>query len=195
MKRIFVIAAVMALVAVTAHGATVEFWGTDLGGGQFEIYMTDTVGASSTNRGIQGVDLMMSGSVTAFTFDLNLQNVVSYPPPVSIGFVTQGQTVVAPNYNITAAQTDFTNVFVGVGQGAVAHTGPFGSIAIANPVKLGVATYTGAVPTNVTVAANLLEDDGSGGYKSVATDAVWIPEPMTLTLLGIGGLALIRRRK
>ncbi len=48
---------------------------------------------------------------------------------------------------------------------------------------------------NVTTGANVAFHSGSEGVLIDNVSLVEIPEPMTMTLLGIGGLALLRRRR
>ena len=197
MKRTFVFVAVLALAAVTAHGADVEVE-VVASGGNFTLYVTDTVADTATNRGIQGVDYNLTGAVTAFTFDANIATVVVSPATVG-GFVTATSATIGSFYNVVAAQTDFTNnperLFVNVGQGAFSKVGVYTTVNIADPMVVGTGTYTGAAPTISSASANVLSDNGTGGYSASTATVEIVPEPMTLTLLGIGALALIRRRK
>lgn len=200
MKRIFVITAVMALAAMTAQGATVEVLGVDLGGGQLEVYVTDTVAHSATNRGLQGVGMSIGGTITGVAWEaLSIITAVG-PPMVVEGFDTLGATQIQPGqYDFGAVQTGFAagNVILKAAQEPVTTTGGLlGDISLAVPMKMGTISYTGARPTIYGVTGTVLQDDVTN-YKVASVDASGsvIPEPMTLTLLGIGGLALIRRRK
>jgi hypothetical protein len=46
------------------------------------------------------------------------------------------------------------------------------------------------------VALDFFHDDATGGYQQIYVDTFGaVPEPMTIGLLGLGGLALLRRRR
>ena len=63
---------------------------------------------------------------------------------------------------------------------------PGGALAIGKPAPIETATVEDLT---------FLYGDSSVSFDMIVGDVVVIPEPVTLTLLGLGGLALIRRRR
>ena len=77
----------------------------------------------------------------------------------------------------------------------------FGGTAIQGPIEVigGMpVTVDGFVTIDLVVIAGgtiLGEDPDGPKLEAGVVDSITIPEPMTMTLLGLGGLALIRRRR
>ena len=66
---------------------------------------------------------------------------------------------------------------------------------IGAPVLLGDGTYTGEAPTVLEWAANVFVNDAGTDAMAVDSEVNIIPEPATMSLLVLGGLGVLLRRK
>ena len=163
--------------------------------GTWQVYASDT----PDNSGISGFSMYVKDVLTATLaapkgFDTG---------PVYRGFTVGGTTFDAQTteFEVLGGQnsSDAASVLFGIGQVAGSLTGIPPAIPPTPyewPVLLASGTYNPAVTFNlsdINGIANVFKPQGS--LEAMAAQVVWIPEPLTVTLLGLGGLALLRRRR
>jgi hypothetical protein len=137
--------------------------------------------------------------------------VVSQPDPTSLEVVVSGDLTqdlylilssdgVLSGFTIGADAPDLSNYagptsdLAGMGLFPVGYVGEYWVMASSqNPYPL-TGTYLTAMGGDVGDSVNLSWFDEAGGAGDLGT-IILVPEPMTVALLGLGGLLMLRRRK
>jgi hypothetical protein len=198
--------AVVLLAATMAQAATVEMkLNLDQAAGTWQVIATSSPASiisavyANDNAGIAGFTINMKDVSTAtmagpkgFDFAAGM---------ITRGFILQGTTFDASTseYEILGGQStiDPNTLLYGIGQSAGAIIGlppQIPNTPYDNPVVLASGTFAaGKTPTIVSGSANVFT--ATGAVTASAATVVIVPEPVTLTLLGVGALALLRRRR
>ena len=200
MRKLLTLLMVFAL-AGAASAATVEMWVE--GSGPYDVVARLEKGSLSDNAGLALLNVTLSGAGT-ITNQLPMIQVGTFP---AAGFTMfRSGTGTNPANPVGAAQNSIGDP--GIGTLNVYGLG-LGTVDMATVV--GGATYTPsqvieremvvasctALPTitDVTAVVYTVLDVPEGPADTYLADYVIVPEPATLGLLALGGLALIRRRK
>lgn len=192
MKKVFASLAVLALASSAFASVTLEFTGTDLGGGltAWDFYMHDSSAYEGSWSTYNLVFTGHEGSVIcqnkAFgAVDINTESSAdTYEGISGSGYVKATDTwyydvtvqwgVTAPNNVDVSGTSQLTLNNLGTAAGV-----PYGDALLIHIVSDGNIAWNGAI---------------SRQGANYDTNGV-TPEPMTMSLLGVGALALIRRRK
>ena len=163
--------------------------------------------ALDPDPGISGVIGLTNNSamMQAMTFNVNMAT-IGYYPAGSFMTGSSAITVTDANFNSTATMSTQTGVaiYTGVLDGTqVIPTGElFPDAYSLTATGLGAANSANSSFTSTTPIAlassmgiNHLFNLTPGDNATVNSTFYVIPEPMTISLLGLGGLALLRRRK
>ena len=145
--------------------------------------------ATSSMAGALTVTLSYTGNlptgelhlnVTGATYDPYLAMVIE-PPGVLSNF--------AAGPAAPSVSGSFGPVTIGGASGEVGGFGTASGEAYQDGVWLTADWYT-TVPVNAYVYETL-----NSGVTWILLDPIFVPEPMTITLLGLGGLFILRRRR
>jgi len=139
------------------------------------------------------LDIMLADGVTMDAMELDLE--IIGPGSISLGVDTPTDIIVAPFESWSLIVDGVTGKGIGVMAGVT-----FGSVdgKLVDHILLHCDGY-GDVIVNLTSAGSnhiLTPEDRLLTAADLGSIVIHqIPEPMTITLLGLGGLALLRRRK
>ena len=183
------------LSGMVAQAATVHFELYDYMDGTFELYASASLG---DNAGIS-------------FFNVDLVNILTatHQSPKGVdmdaGFVTRGFTGGAPDLAGDGALFAFQNtldaptLIYGIGQtaGTFNTAGSPRGVPWAVPVLIASGTNPANPDFGPEAVANVFTTDGEVGAEAaqVTTHVTRVPEPVTLTMLGLGGLAMLIRRR
>jgi hypothetical protein len=187
--------AALCFVGPAAQGATIIFDLRDHFDGTFDLYASASLG---DNAGI------------AF-FNVDLVNILTATQQSPKGlddslFITRGFDLGGGDLTgdgalwagqNTASGDAPDNLVYGIGQTA----GSFGTLGTPRgvpwdaPVLIGSGTYS--MDTNPEFGAEVVGNvfTAEGGVDAEAADVVLIPEPVTLSILALGGLVMLRRKR
>ena len=189
------------LFALAAQAAAVNYTFNETAVGNWEVYVevtgADTAGLSAYSLWVNAGAGVSYAENTLGTVDGGFTPIGFSPATLSSGFIL-GQ------FNVGNFQT-FTAPILGIGKIAVDEPG---AIPGTTPhVQLGVPALLGTLttPAGLTTLQDLFPGDAGlfnaagDGYQTSPPDATHevnpIPEPVTLALLGLGGLAMLIRRR
>lgn len=168
----------------------------DLGGTRtlnwISLELNSTIGASTTGENDSAsagsLTMNLSGNVTADLFTLSTASLVN---------TSAGPQSVSATDGITGSGPDYFNF------GLVS-----GSDSDTDTILSGFAPFIGLGTINITINANggfnisgvsnstlQVANFGADGTVKVIYDYTQVPEPTALSLLSLGGLALLRRRR
>jgi len=207
MKKVLTVLMVLAMAGL-AGAATVEVWvegGGGGGGGGAYVVKARLAGASASDNG--GISYAWVELSNVDTATCSLPQVLwGTGPGKAGGFVLlrsgEGSN---PSLPIGGAQDSVGMVGgvciygLGIGDVDMAKQMPPGSYTydpgqiIPRSMVVGGGTYTGAPPEITGAGFNVFA--GIGDPDTFIPSVVIIPEPVTLSLLALGALALIRRRR
>lgn len=197
--------AVVLLAAAAAQGATVELRLDINPAGTWQILATaspasisDTV-YPSDNAGLAAFAINMKNITTSL---MAAPKGFDGTKLTNAGFTLGGVTpdLATSEFEILGGQntTDPNTLVYGMGQVAGTIPGLAGVIpdtTWTQPVVVVTGTYVVGQQTPVIMGAQANVFTAAGGVTATDATVVIIPEPVTLTLLGIGALALLRRRR
>ena len=194
MKRFGIITTLICigLSTMAAQAATVTYTFNETVSGSWDVYAEVTAGVAETaGMSAYSVWVYTNPATVSYAENTLFDNVgfKGFLPPN----LSQGD--VGGNFNAGNFQSSGGFALTGVGVSPV----------VSGPVNLGVPALLGTLstPAGLGVAdlagtsAGLLNPANDGFLTSVDVASVVnpIPEPVTLALLGIGGLALLIRRR
>jgi hypothetical protein len=145
---------------------------------------------------IGGPDTLDTGAVGSYSISVNNQDVANLE-----GFLTASKGMISNTQVVWAGK--MVGFDINDGAGGLGVWANFGS-TVAAGIPLFTFDYT--APAEVGVVSLLMEDAATyGGSFNLAGDEIQIgagsllvnvvPEPMTMSLLALGGLGLLRRRR
>ena len=200
MKRVSLL--LVLLMAVPALAATqVDIEIVLDGSGNFELWADSTIG--DANGGIAGFNLVLDSYVS---FELRMPEGVNssyvgigFTTGNNIDFVGNGPVAYSPD-PIFAGQNTTSPASVIYDVGAMPMTINWAngtSTFFDAPILMGtgVGSPTVAGCNNLVSAMNLFQAAGNPNNPPPADVVNFTPEPATLALLGLGGLAILRRRR
>lgn len=202
MKKTLVTMLVVGLMAVVAQAATVAYTFDETASGTWDVSVL-VVGADTAGLATYALRILnqTEGDVSYVEVVLGTLN-GSFQP---IGMQTPTSQQVSTFWNIGNSQQVVGRFIEGIGMTVVDEPGPLPGttphVLLAVPAVLGTLTtpagLTAADFANGGSALLTAAAEGyipEGGYtESIVVNP--IPEPATMTLIGLGGLALIRRRR
>ena len=186
------------LSAVLAQAAAVHYTFDETAPGSWDVSVevtgADTAGLSSYSLWVDATPALVS-----YTENV-LSGITNFSPLTVVGFNTLVQGDVAGKFNAGNFQS-LPNAIMGVGKVPVLVVPLAG-----DNVDLGVPAFLGTLSTPVGLGVGDLYPGDAGlfnaagdGFQTSPPAATFdvnpIPEPVTLTLLGLGGLALLIRRR
>ena len=179
------------LSALTAQAITVTYTFDQTSATTWDAYAAITADAAGTAG-------LATYSVWVYNVDPALvsftQNSNMFDGSASQGFYSPGlvQGDVGGNFNAGNFQNFGIGALLGVAKVPVVHTtGSLGVPALLGELTTPASTVFGDLGA---ISAGLYNVDNTGFYQG-AIGVVVAPEPVTLTLLGLGGLALLIRRR
>jgi hypothetical protein len=194
--------------ALTANAATVDFEVVyDPGNSTFELF-ADASGGD--HAGIAGYNV---GLQNAVTFDHAVPRGVDKNGFFSKGFTagTNDSSMTGPltggnaifSGQNTSSSNAPDNLIYGIGQEAGTTSKEnmlSGSEVVSQwevPISIGTGTYESDLPSFSSASANVFTavNDVNTTSADTTTSVTAIPEPTSLALLGLGGLAMLTRRK
>lgn len=170
MKKLLAMVIVLGIASVASADLVLTFDGSDLG---------VDVTAGDNLYGIDATISIVSGTG-------------SIAEATTFGVFGGAAVAIAP----VAGNTDQDRRYSGA---AIVAFG--GTPIVGEALVIGGAALTRTGPVTIQLIASsaggtVTELSGSGGFElNTILDEITIPEPMTMSLLGLGGLALIRRRR
>ncbi|MHC4460271.1 MAG: PEP-CTERM sorting domain-containing protein [Planctomycetota bacterium] len=182
MKKLLILMLVLGLANVTSAAIHFELMATDLGGGDYsiDIYATDP-GAVATH-------LISSGELL-----LTIMGDAAIIPSFVYSFGSIHQEIVAPDGKSGkfGAATDSTLPMFWL----IMPDETQGNIIVT--LNSSIATVTVTPNNEPNPFGNTVYYDGTQPVTDLEAtgSSVVIPEPMTIALLGLGGLLLLRRRQ
>jgi hypothetical protein len=214
------VAGVVGFTAISAQAAPVflDLTVTPTGASTWSAFATIT-GDTARTLGLSGAEFSVVGSGGVVVTGSTVRLPQAFPPdsfgdPFPTGF-TQFRSNGAAGVNIRAAQNSVayatsdngnSNLISGVGLFAGSQSGN----TWAFPVLVATGTYTGAAgfltivgnPANTNFLPAQLPPGGTGNVATFSPDGVngqttpvGIPEPASVGVLALGGLALLARRR
>ena len=197
MKKIAMTMMVVGLTAMVAQAGAVHYEFTETAPGTWDV--TALVTGADT-AGLSAYSIWVYSPPAGVSFAENTLGTLSaaFQP---IGFQSFVSGDVGGDFNAGNFQGSGAAAILGIGKVAVFVAPPAG--VPLPPVDTGVPALLGTLttPTGLgaqdfaALSAGLLNAAGDGFLQDVTTSYEVIPEPATMLLLGIGGLALIRRRR
>ena len=195
---------VVGLVAVAAQAVepppTVHYSFDETASGTWDV-SAEIIGADTSGLSAYGIWVYIDPALVSYTENtLGTLDAASQP----IGFLSSTLVSgdVAGNFNAGNYQNSGASSIPGIGMVPVYQAPPVG--VPAPPVDLGVPALLGTLSTPAGLGAADFAPDGAallniandGFIAAIITMEVNpIPEPATLALLAIGGLAMLRRRR
>ena len=200
MKKVFAVLAVLA-VAAAAQADMLATWGT---GGELTTWgdsmydvtdITASGGASLTTTGTFGVNNMNTGG--GFEFTYLMDDGYTGITGATVDFSANGSTT-GPKQLDWYVDNSFVSSISRTTSSTTAYSAQLGDLPGTATVKMLANVDAGAVKDGATF--------GSGGSLNMRSDVVFngtpvegtpgqVPEPATMSLLGLGALAMALRRK
>ena len=193
MKNLLILMLVLGLANVASAVIDYDPVATDLGGGQWsiDIRATDTVGSATHLVGSGELLLTITGDAT-----ITSVAALTYAPSQTFwdpGMGLLHQEIVAADGK--SGQFGASSVSTMATFWMTVPDSPQGNIIVT--LASGAATITVTPNNSPNAFGNTLWYDGSMSHVDLEATGgeIQIPEPMTIALLGLGGLFLMRRRK
>ncbi len=196
MKKLLALALVLGVTAFANAGLFINVNGDPVSGTEFEIDITKVdsvtldvgVTAGTVKRAV-GFIMELNGDLASFSYDGAALDTTFVSMRVPTGPDTFFDVPSA--YALPLIYQSKTGSKVQV-EGAMGLTAD--ATQVIDEVLLSGLTYTptGLGDVQLLISTNI---NGAGWGQAEAITIHQIPEPMTMSLLGLGGLALIRRRR
>jgi hypothetical protein len=168
----------------------------DMGGtrvlNSISLEINSTIGANTTgeNDSLSGgsITMNLSGNATADLYTLNTATIVNASAgPVAVS-ATDGVSGSGPDFynfgNVSGNDTDSDTILSG-----------FGSFIGLGTIDVSVDANGGFNISGVSNSTLQVSNFNASGTVKVIYDYTQVPEPTALSLLSLGGLGLLRRRR
>ena len=200
MKKTAMTMLVVGLMAVTAQAGAIHFSFDETASGTWEVSV-EVTGADTSGLSAYGFWVYIDPALVSYTENtLGTLDAGSLP----IGFLSSTHVSgdVAGNFNAGNYQNSGAASIPGIGMVPVYQAPPPGIPT--PPVDLGVPALLGTLSTPAGLGEADFDYDGAAllnaandGYiaGTITMEVNPIPEPATLALLAMGGLALLRRKR